>query len=306
MEQAAASTISIGAVFAIVRSRWVILLLATIAGAGLGGLAAWQLPMYFRAEIVLQPAPDLNAGSRGLSGLASQFGGLAAFAGINLGPTGTDRAATTLETVRGRTFLVTFARRRDLIVPLFAATGWDEHSQQWILNPSVYDAASKRWREHGVLSDHSEPSDARIYRKMSGMFKFDQDRRTGIIRITADSVSPRYAVQWAKLLVEDLNEYLRQKDSADAERTLEYLNREVRATSVHEMEVIFYRLIEEQTKTLMLTQVSKEYALKVIDPPIVPDRPVWPRPAWLVLLGAMAGFSAAAYWALQAGRRSVA
>jgi hypothetical protein len=38
------------------------------------------------------------------------------------------------------------------------------------------------------------------------------------------------------------------------------------------METVFYQLIEEQTKNMMLTQVKAEYVLKTIDPAQVPEK----------------------------------
>jgi hypothetical protein len=87
----------------------------------------------------------------------------------------------------------------------------------------------------------------------------------------------------------DLNDYLRKQDSEEARRTLDYLQREISQTQVREMQNIFYRLIEEQTKTLMLARVRPEYALKVVDPPVVPDRPAWPSPLVTAAFGALAG-----------------
>jgi LPS O-antigen subunit length determinant protein (WzzB/FepE family) len=55
------------------------------------------------------------------------------------------------------------------------------------------------------------------------------------------------------------------------------------------METVFYQLIEEQTKTMMLAQVKKEYMFKTIDPAQVPDEKSGPKRALIVLLGTMLG-----------------
>ena len=60
---------------------------------------------------------------------------------------------------------------------------------------------------------------------------------------------------------------------AEARKTIGYLEQQIRGTKVLEMQGIFFRLIEEQTKTLMLAQVRDEYTLKIVDAPIVPDTP---------------------------------
>jgi len=55
------------------------------------------------------------------------------------------------------------------------------------------------------------------------------------------------------------------------------------------MKNVFYQLIEEQTKTMMLTEVSDEYVLKTIDPAQVPDKKDQPKRALIVVLGTMLG-----------------
>ena len=52
---------------------------------------------------------------------------------------------------------------------------------------------------------------------------------------------------------------------------------------------IFYQLIEEQTKNMMLTMVKKEYVLKTIDPAQVPDTKAKPKRSLIVVLGTMLG-----------------
>ena len=59
------------------------------------------------------------------------------------------------------------------------------------------------------------------------------------------------------------------------------------------MQSVFYQLIEEQTKNLMLAQVQDEFAFKIIDPAVVPEEKAGPKRALIcvlaVLLGGMLG-----------------
>jgi LPS O-antigen subunit length determinant protein (WzzB/FepE family) len=55
------------------------------------------------------------------------------------------------------------------------------------------------------------------------------------------------------------------------------------------MQTVFYQLIEEQTKTIMLAEVSQEYVLKTIDPANAPEEKAKPKRALIVVLGTMLG-----------------
>jgi uncharacterized protein involved in exopolysaccharide biosynthesis len=55
------------------------------------------------------------------------------------------------------------------------------------------------------------------------------------------------------------------------------------------MQTIFYQLIEEQTKTIMLANVRQDYVLEVIDPAIVPEEEAQPRRALICVLTTLLG-----------------
>jgi hypothetical protein len=271
------------------RAHWLRLLAGLVLGAGAGAVAGFVLPSWYRAALVLAPAAELTQSAGGLASLASRFGGLASIAGIDLGASSTDRSAVTLETLRGHKFLVDFAKRRELVVPLLAGSGYDPVAKKWSIDPRVYDEKAGAWQWRGLLNRRKEPTDFEIYKKLSKRIYVDEDRKNGMIRMAVEARSPVAAAEWASLLVRDLNDYLRRKDTEEAKRTIGYLEQQIRQTPVAEMQSIFYRLIEEQTKTLMLAQVRDEYALKLVDPPLVPDRPAFPNRVLLFALGGIGG-----------------
>lgn len=57
------------------------------------------------------------------------------------------------------------------------------------------------------------------------------------------------------------------------------------------MQSAFYKLIEEQTKSLMLAEVQEEFVFKTIDPSVVPEVKYGPKRSLLCLLGLLLGSS---------------
>jgi uncharacterized protein involved in exopolysaccharide biosynthesis len=55
------------------------------------------------------------------------------------------------------------------------------------------------------------------------------------------------------------------------------------------MQTVFYQLIEEQTKTIMLAEVSPEYVFQTIDPANFPDEKTKPNRPLIVILGTFFG-----------------
>ena len=113
------------------------------------------------------------------------------------------------------------------------------------------------------------------------------------MRIGVEFYSPTLAKQWVDWLVTDINDYMRTKDLNSANRTIDYLTKQLNSTSIADMQTIFYQLIEEQTKTIMLANVRQDYVLEVIDPAVVPEEEAKPKRALIcVLVTLLGGFLA--------------
>jgi LPS O-antigen subunit length determinant protein (WzzB/FepE family) len=80
------------------------------------------------------------------------------------------------------------------------------------------------------------------------------------------------------------------QDVAEAEQAIEYLQKQIERTSLADLHSVFFRLIEEQTKTVMLASASKEYLLKTIDPAVAPEKKSKPNRSLIVVLSALLGF----------------
>jgi uncharacterized protein involved in exopolysaccharide biosynthesis len=84
--------------------------------------------------------------------------------------------------------------------------------------------------------------------------------------------------------VTDINDSMRAPDLNSANRTSDSLTTQVNSTSIAEMQTIFYQLIEEQTKTIMLANVRQDYVLEVIDPAVVPEEEAKPKRALICVV----------------------
>ena len=97
------------------------------------------------------------------------------------------------------------------------------------------------------------------------------------------------AKQWVDWLVDDINSTIMQQDVATAEQAIEYLNKQINSTSLAELQNVFFRLIEEQTKTVMLAKVSPEYMFRTLDPTVAPELKAKPKRALIAVLGMILG-----------------
>lgn len=264
------------------RRHWRAVLAATFIGFIAGGAATLLMEPVYRAEVVVVSASSGEAQSAGLA-LAGQFSGLATLAGLNIGPA--DERSEALEYLRSRALARKFIVDRELMPVLFSAR-WDAEAGSWRRNlwggePTINEAVS-------------------LYRRT--IFHLLEDKRTGVLRVSIEWGDRKRAAEWANAIVETANNELRERAISSAQRSLNYLNRELQHTTVVELRSGLFRLIEEQTKRIMLAKTRDDYAFKIVDPAQIPDEgdPVRPkRGVVAVLVGILFGLVATSLFALK-------
>ena len=244
-----------------------------------------MMPNIYRAEALLAPNDQERAG--GLSALAAQYGGLASLAGINLGGGSADKTALGLEVLKSRKFFAEFIERHDILAPLMAAEGWDAESGELKIDPNLYDPATDKWVRDVKPPKKAKPSLQEAHKVFMEGLSVNQDKVSGFVTVSVEHYSPTVAKQWVDWLVEDINSSIMQQDVAEAEQAIAYLNEQIESTSLADLQNVFFNLIEEQTKTVMLAKVSNEYLLKTLDPAVVPELKAKPKRSLIVILAAM-------------------
>ncbi|NQZ27001.1 MAG: LPS O-antigen length regulator [Colwellia sp.] len=249
---------------------------------------ALSKPDIYKASAILAPASSEGGG--GLGAMAGQLGGLASMAGISLGGGGgVDKTGLALEILKSRSFIENFITKHDLLVPLMASKKWDMATDTLIINEEAYDIVNDKWLREVKAPKKPEPSTWETYKAFSKLVKVTQDKISSMVYIDIEFYSPTIAKQWLTWLIQDINEFMREQDKIEAKASIDYLTEQLVNIKVSTMETVFYQLIEEQTKNMMLTMVKKEYVLKTIDPAQVPDTKTKPQRALIVVLGTVFG-----------------
>ena len=264
------------------------ILIPTLVFAIFGTAYSLSLPNYYKSETLLAPVNENEANA--LSAVAGQLGGLASLAGININPGGSDRTNIVLAVLQSREFIKHFINLHNLKPALIAAKGWDNTTEQLLFDPDIFDEKSKIWVRSVSPPQTTIPSDYEAFTAFSDMLQISRDDKNGLVKISLSYLSPNFAKTWLDWLVTDLNEYIRKDDLTEAEKTKSYLEEQLKETSVSDMQTIFYQLIEEQTKTIMLAKVRDNYALKTLDPPTTPEEKAGPRRSLICLMATSIGF----------------
>lgn len=245
---------------------------------------ALSLPNIYKSEVTLAPAGE----SGGLN-IPGQLGGLAALAGVNLGGKGGDKTALALEILKSREFLGRFIEENDLYVPIMAAKGWDRASDKLLIDPEIYNEATKQWVREVEEPFKPKPSVLETILEFNKLLSVSQDKMSGMVKLNVEYYSPITAKFWADKLISSINEEMRNRDLSEAEKSIEYLNEQIEKTNLADIRTMLFSLVEEQTKTKMLANVREEYVLKTIDAAVIAELKSGPKRALIVLMALMLG-----------------
>lgn len=269
------------------KGKWLIIA-TTFVFAVCSVLLALKLPNIYKADTLLAPAEISNSG--GLSKMAGQLGGLAALAGVNLGGSDSSQTDLAVQVMKSRQFISDFIDKHNLLVPLMAVKGWDVEKNELIIDEEIYNEVKNEWLRKPKGLRGAKPTDLEaieVFKK--DIFSVIQDKETGLYTVSVKHYSPFVAQMWVNWLIDDINKVMRDRAIAEATQNLAYLDAQLEKTAVAEMQSTFYKLIEEQTKSLMLAEVQEEFVFKIVDPAVVSENKVKPNRVMITILGLLLG-----------------
>lgn len=253
--------------------RGKLVMLSLAAGLGMVAALASLIPTrkYDASVIVSVVSQDTNS-SRigGLGSLLSQYGDLASLAGISL--SGGGQKAETLAVLQSEALTERYIRDNNLLPVLFANL-WNPVTHSW--RTSDPDRVPTLWKANRFFKNNVR--------------SVTEDTKTGLVTLTIKWKDPHVAAKWANDLIRLTNTYLRNKAIEEAQRNIDYLNSQVAKTTMVELQRAIYSLMESEIRKAMIARGSNEYALKVLDPAIAPEKPSSPKRLVWALSGVCAG-----------------
>ena len=246
---------------------WIVVSVFLFTAAS-AAVAFLMTPIYRTATVFV----SANVGASGISelvgGALGTLGDLAPLAGINVnqGVTATEES---LAVLKSRHFTEAFIEDRRLMPELF---------------PRKWDAQNRKWK-----TDVVPPTLSQAYKYFNKSIReVLQDKRTGLITLQIDWRDRIEAAEWANDLLKRLNAEMRTRAIRNADASVGYLEKELSTTSVVDTRQAISRLMEAQINKRMLANVTEQYAFRVVDKAMAPDKDDVFMPKKLLLL--VAGF----------------
>ena len=238
-------------------NKFFIIIFPLLVGS-ITALYTLNLPNMYRAEILLTSSESKNQNTSAAST------GLAVLAGVNLQSTD-NKTLIAIETLKSRKFISEFLIRHEALPALMAPISWN--SEEDILEVGEY---------HGSIQQATK-------RFMAIFSAVKLSQKTPFVLLNIEHISPTQGRDWLEAMVKDLNQFLSERDLAEVENSIKYLQEQINKTNVSDLQQLFYSMIEAQTGKAMLAEVRPEYVFRVIDPAIAPELKYSPYRAIITL-----------------------
>jgi hypothetical protein len=262
---------------ALLRARW-LLVLAMLAGTGLGSFQAMTTPHQYQAAAKVSVvdigdpggvSPDDRRASEVLTLVEH---------GFVMGTTRDNYSDVMLARLRSRAFTMYFL---------------DQHNLYRYFYPEQWSADTGEWVD-GFVPDRGES----FTRFSEEVRTISVDEETDIVSVAMRWTNPTLPAQWANLYVESFNAYMRARTQEEVLRKQEFLETRLRESDIVEIRQSIYRLIEAQTAVMMLANAREEYVLELIDPAARPYYSITMSGKKRVVIGALVALALALFTVL--------
>ena len=269
--------IDLAELFSIIWNKKLFISIFTSIAALISVLYALYLPNIYTSSSLLAPTTEDNS----LSSQLGSFSGLAGLAGVSLPAGNISNSQIAVKRIESFEFFSKYFLPNIKLEDLMAVDEWDAKNNTVVYDDSEFNSTSNEWSR--------KPSDQKAYKEYKRALSISQEELTGLVYLSMKHKSPVVAQNWVDTIIYNINECMREIDKQDAQNSIDFLNESLKNTNSQSIKVVFAKLMESQTQTLMLASSNDAYVFKTINSPIVPEDKSSPSRALICILGTLLG-----------------
>ena len=262
---------------------WIIA--ATFLSAFLSVIFALSIPNTYTSKGLLASNQEDSSISQ-----ISNMSSLANLAGINVPMQAQSKSEEAKERIKSFDFFKNYFLPNIELQNLMAVQKWVAKDNTIHYDDSIFNSNEKTWVKNSSNSKSFIPSMQESYEAYINSLSIDEDDKTGFITLSITHLSPYIAKKWVEVIIENINESMRELDKQKAQNSITFLSDSSRATNVQSIKEAISRLLENQMQKLMLASSEDAYIFKVLDSPVAPERKSSPSRAFICIVGTFLGF----------------
>ena len=233
----------------------------------------------YKSYMILKPVED-NSQSYN-----SQFNSLSVLNGFMPNQSMIDKESFALEILETRDFFDYLIEDETFLIELLAINGFDKIKKVPDYNKEIYDIETKTFKEAYLSSLSVE----KAHKKFIQHFTVAKTKR-GFIKISVSHFSPIITKKWLNLIFSEMNIAVKNVKTLEARKSLDYLNKELSLAKETELKKVIAKLIENQIKTMMISDISDDFVFSIVDSPKVPEKKYAPHRAKICIAITVIGF----------------
>jgi len=246
--------------FKLVRLNFKFLFISSGMFSILALIYAVSLDDIYSSEALLSPAQSLQGPQPSLSA-GGAIGGLV---GLGIPSSSSNKTILALQVIETKDFFKSFYEQDEFLKELSASESYNKEKGLLSFDDSKY--------SEGAWIAGMKPNLQKAHRDFMDLLTIDHDRLDGFVRIKIDHISPYVAKKWVEKIISQLNYHVAVKEKLAAERSVEFLQKQVLNSNKVDLKLIFSSMMVKQYETIMLSEVTDEFVFEVLDKPRVPDK----------------------------------
>lgn len=272
----------------------VFIFLITLVFSLFGAFYSYSLPNIYISKTILAP----NIPQQSQSASLGQLGGLASFAGINLGNSGTDEYEIAIQKLTTLNFFESEILPKIHLPDLVAVNAWLPKENKVDYKKDIYNQDSG-WVGKYKLNDGDSFNVQEAHRIfLEKNLIIEQNNENSFVIIKIEHQSPYIAKEWVDITVNAINDTMRDDQRKRSNTSLNFLNQQITSTNLTEIKQELSLLIKSEIEKLMFIESHEDYIFKVVEPAYVPDLKSKPQRFIILVLTAFFGLLCSCFYIL--------
>ena len=209
-----------------------------------------------------------NAGAADSGIFSGQFAGLASIAGLNLPRLGQSRRQEYIAALTSRELIGKYITQKNLMP---------------VLLPKAYEETQQGTRARPLTLGET------VTYFLDSVLTVTEDRRSGLFKIDVDWTDRTLAPIWLSEILTLANQTIRDDTVREARASLDFLRAQGARETLEAVRQSIARLMEAKLNEVMSANVQENFPFRMVDPPELPYRGIWPPRLLLVAGGFLLG-----------------